>query len=160
MGFTFASDDAGRSRLVVTEEPDYIVALRIAPPSLEDCLKRGKWLVVSMSVWSIHDVRAGHHAIELVKQHGGLVRLGLRPFDYPRENSTWVPGLRAEREADQVEILIAEQGRRREVTIQGRADASPVWVAILEGEVVNVRHGQLADAEIEGLISQLLSVAH
>lgn len=160
MGFTFALDDAGRSRLIITEEPDYIVPLRIAPSSLEDCLKQGKWLVVSMSVWSIHDIRAGHHAIELVKRRGGLVKLGLRPFDYPKENASWVPGLGAERVADQVELLVAEQGCRHEVTIQGRADASPIWVAISEGKVVSIRYGQLTDAEIEGLISQLLSIAH
>src|SRR5262245_61887529 len=96
MSFTFASDDAGRSRVVVTDDPDYIVPLRIAPSSLEDCLKQGQWLVVSMSVWSVHDVRAGHRAIELVKRQGGLVKLGLRPFDYPKENATWVPKLGAE----------------------------------------------------------------
>jgi hypothetical protein len=110
-------------------------------------------------VWSVHDIRAGHRAIELVKQHGGLVKLGLRPFNYPNENAIWVPGLGAEQIADQVDILVAEQDHSREVTIQGRAYASPVWVAISDGEVVSVRHGQLADAEIEGVISQLLSLA-
>ena len=158
MGFTFKSDDLGRSRLVVTDEPEYIVPLRIAPSSLEECLKKGRWLVVSMSVWSIHDIRAGHHAIEMVKLHGGLVRLGLRPFDYPQENAAWVPGLGDERLADQVEILVAEQDHNREVTIQGMTDASPVWVSIVEGKVVSVRHGLLADTEIEGLISQILSL--
>ncbi|MBO0800053.1 MAG: hypothetical protein J2P31_14625 [Blastocatellia bacterium] len=88
-----------------------------------------------------------------------MVKLGLRPFDYPNENTTWVPGLGAEQIADQVEILAAEQSRSREVTIQGRADASPVWVAISEGEIARVRYGQLVDAEIEELISQLLSMA-
>jgi hypothetical protein len=158
MGLTFTSDDLGRSKLVVTDEPEYIVPLRIAPSSLEDCLKQGRWLVVSMSVWSIHDIRAGHHAIEMVKLHGGSVRLGLRPFDYPQENATWVPGLGGDRLADQMEILVAEQDHKREVTVQGRADASPVWVAIVEGQVVNVRHGLLADTEIEGPISELLSL--
>src|SRR5437899_79775 len=104
MGFTFASDGAGRSRIVVVNDPDYIVPLQIAPSCLEDCLKEGKWLVVSMSVWSVHDLRAGHRAIELVKRQGGLVKLGLRPFDYPNENSAWVPGLRAVHRPDQVEI--------------------------------------------------------
>lgn len=160
MGFAFGSDDVGRSRLVVTDEPGYIVPLRIAPTSLEDCLKQGKWLVVSMSVWSIHDIRAGHHAIDLVKRQGGSVKLGLRPFDYPQENATWVPGLGVVQVADQVEISVEEQGDRREVTIQGRTDASPVWVAISEGKTVSIRNGLLADAEIEGLIAQLLSMAH
>jgi hypothetical protein len=105
MGFTFAPDDTGRSRLVVTDEPDYIVPLPIAPSSLEDCLKQGKWLVVSMSVWRIDDIRAGRHAINLVKQQGGLVRLGLRPFNYPQENAAWVPGVSVEREGEELEVL-------------------------------------------------------
>jgi hypothetical protein len=158
MGFTFASNDAGRSRIVIVNEPDYIVPLRIAPSCLEDCLKQGKWLVASMSVWSVHDIRAGHRAIELVKRQGGLVKLGLRPFDYPNENSTWVPRLGAEQRADQVEILVAEEDGGREVTIQGRSDASPVWVSISEGQVVGVRYGNLADGDIEELILQLLPV--
>jgi len=158
MGFTFASDDAGRSRVVVTNDPDYIVPLRIAPSSLEDFLKQGQWLVVSMSVWNVHDIRAGHRAIELVKRQGGLVKLGLRPFDYPKENAAWVPELGAEQTPDQVEVLVAEQDGSREVTIQGKSDASPVWVSISEGKVVGVRCGNLTDADIEGLILQLLPV--
>jgi hypothetical protein len=158
MGFTFASDDAGRSRIVVVNDPDYIVPLGIAPSCLEDCLKQGKWLIVSMSVWSIHDIRAGHRAIELVKRHGGLVKLGLRPFDYPNENSTWVPGLRTDQEGDQIEVLVAEQDGSREVTIQRKLDASPVWVSISEGQVVGVRNGNLADAEIEEMILHLRPV--
>ena len=39
--------------------------------------------------------------------------------------------------------------------ITGRADASPVWVAFLDGRVVNIRHGQLSDAEIGELIDHL-----
>jgi hypothetical protein len=140
MGFTFGSDDAGRSRVILEDEPDYIASLRIAPSLLEDHLKQGKWLVVSMSVWSIHDIRAGHRAIDLVKHHRGLVNLGLRPFDFPQENSTWVPCLGAEQIADQVQILVADQNHHA-VTIQRTADASPVWVAISEGKVLNVRHG-------------------
>jgi hypothetical protein len=159
MGFTFASDDSGRSQVILTDEPNYIVPLRIAPLFLESQLKNGKWLVLSMSVWSIHDIRAGHRAIELVKRQEGLLKLGLRPFDYPQENAAWVPGLGAEEVTDQVEILVAEKDHRREVTIQGRADASPVWVTFSEGKVVSVRFGQLADAEIEELISQLLTFA-
>jgi len=160
MGFHATSDDAGRSRLLVTDEPDYIVPLQIAPSSLEDCLKQGRWLVVSMSVWSVHDFRAGLHAIKLVKEQGGVVKLGLRPFNYPKENATWVPGLGAERMTDQVEISVAEHDGRREVTIQGKADSSPVWLVIAEGNVVGVRFGQLSTAEIEDLISQLLSTDH
>ena len=157
MGFTFASDHVGRSRIVVANEPDYIIPLQIAPSGLEDCLKQGKWLVASMSVWSVHDIRAGHRAIELVKRHGGLLKLGLRPFDYPQENSTWVPGIGVHRIADQVEAIVGGQDNLREVTIQGAAHTSPVWVAISEGKFTSVQTGQLTDADSEGMISQLLA---
>jgi hypothetical protein len=112
-----------------------------------------------MSVWNIHDIRAGHRAIELIKGHGGSVNLGLRPFNYPKEHASWLPCLGAQRTADQLEILVAEQPHSRHVTIQGMQDASPVWVMISEGQIISVRYGQLADAEIEVLISQLL-IAH
>ncbi len=160
MVFTFGADDAGRSRVILVDAPDYVIPLRIAPPCLEDHVKQGRWLVVSMSVWSVHDIRAGHRAIELVERHGGLVKLGLRPFDFSKENATWVPGVGSDQTADQVEIFVGDHDRSREIKIQGRSDSSPLWVVIAEGKVVDVRYGQLADAEIQELIAQLLSVAH
>jgi hypothetical protein len=60
---------------------------------------------------------------------------------------------------DQAEIVASEQDGLREVVITGRADASPVWVAFLDGRVVSIRHGQLSDAEISELIDHLLGVA-
>jgi hypothetical protein len=81
-GFTFGSDDAGQSRLVVTDELDSIFPLRIAPSFLEDGLKQGKWLVVSMSVWSIHQEdeiegitgEANRHPVREPGHACGLVR--------------------------------------------------------------------------------------
>jgi len=155
MGFTFVADEKGRSRVMLEGEPDYIVPLQIAPQCLENELKQGNWLVVCMSVWNMNDIRAGHRAIEVVKHHRGLVRLGLRPFDYPEENLTWISGVPGGKLPEQVEILVAEQGNKREVIIQGKETASPVWVVISEGKVAAVKYGLLSDAEIERLIFQL-----
>ncbi len=110
--------------------------------------------MIGMSVWSIHDRHAGRQAMKLVKRHGGMVKLGLRPVNYPNENATWVPEFQP---TDQTEILVADHDGRREVTIRQKADASPVWVAISEGKVVGVRYGRLADDDIEAILSQLLS---
>jgi len=108
----------------------------------------------------MHDIRAGHRAIELVNRRGGLLNLGLRPFDYPQEHATWVPDPVTALTGDQAEIVASEQDGIREVTITGRTDASPLWVTFSDGHVVSIRHGQLSDTEIEGLIDHLLAVVH
>jgi hypothetical protein len=158
MGFIITSDELGRSQIVPVDEPSWIVPLPIAPPSIEDGLRRGRWLVVSMSVWSMHDMRAGHRAIEIVNRRGGLLNLGLRPFDYPQEHAAWVPDFDATLIEDQAEIVASEQHDLREVVITGRADASPMWVTLLDGRVVGLRCGQLSDTEIGELIDHLLAV--
>jgi hypothetical protein len=152
MGFSSASDDAGRSRLVITDEPDYIVPLQIAPAALEDHLRHGKWLVVGMSVWSVHDRQAGLRAVKLVKRIEGVVKLGLRPVSFPEENVAWVPDYQP---SEQSEILMADGDGKREVTIRQKSDSGPVWVAIAEGKVVRVIKGRLADADISALLSEL-----
>jgi hypothetical protein len=157
MGFTFVPDDAGRSRIVLTSEPDYIVPLRIAPSCLEDELRIGAWLIVCMSVWNFHDVRAGHQALEVVKRRNGVVRLGLRPFDYVQENAVWIPDLREQ--SDQIEFRVVEQAHSKEIRIKGLPNANPVWVVISEGKIIDIRYGLLQDSEIEELIDKLL-VSH
>jgi hypothetical protein len=156
MGISVTTDDAGRSRLITTDEPNYIVPLSIAPPALEDHLKTGMWLVVGMSVWSVHDFKAGRRAIKLVKQLGGAVNLGLRPVDCPEENATWVPYYRA---GEQTEMLVADRDGAREVTIRQKSDASPVWVTFADGTVVRVVKGRLEDMHVAALLSELCDTA-
>jgi hypothetical protein len=159
MAFTLGADETGRSCVILVDAPDYVTSLRIAPPFLENQVKEGKWLIVSMSVWSVDDIRAGHRAIQMVQRHGGLVKLGLRPFDFAKENATWVPGLRSDQTVDQVGIFVSDHDPGREVKIQGMPGTSPVWMAIVEGNVIGLRFGQLTDAEILDLISRLVSFA-
>jgi hypothetical protein len=155
MGISFVSDNVGRSRLIITDEPEYIVPLQIAPPALEDHLQRGKWLVIGMSVWSIHDRQSGLRAVDLVTRLGGVVKLGLRPVDYHEENAAWVPDYEP---GEQTEILVAERAGAREVTIRQKSEASPIWVAIAEGTIVRVTKGRLTDAEIAQLLSELCAI--
>lgn len=156
MGFTLGADNAGRSEIHLEGEPDYVVPLQIAPTSLEDEMEKGKWLVVSMSVWSMHDIQAGHRAIEVIRQRGGLVKLGLRPFNDPRENMAWIPGSRFRSSAEQLHVSVSDRDGFRQVTLQGNVDASPIWILLSEGEVVGVRHGRLSAIEIDEFVSELL----
>lgn len=159
MAFTFVADDFGRSKIALVEDSDFIVPLVIAPPCLEDFLKQGKWFIVSMSVWSVHDIVAGRRAVELIKRYEGSIRLGLRPFDYPHENFSWIPDLNVGQIADHIKVSATEADGILNVAIQGRANASPVWVAIIDGKVVDVRFGQLPDSEIEAMVAQLISTS-
>lgn len=158
MSFSFIADESGRSQIVVSDEPNYIISLPIAPRHLEDIVKRGKWLCVGISVWSIHDINAGHQAIERIKVLGGSVKLGLRPVNLAEENCKWIPNLHFDRAADNTKVGVTEEGGLFEVTISGNTKSSPVWVTFSEGRVVSLRYGQLTDAEIDGLIVEILSL--
>ncbi len=157
MSFSFIADESGRSRIVVGGEPDYIVSLPIAPLSLEDIVKRGKWICVGISVWSIHDINAGVQAITRIKSMGGSVKLGLRPVNLPEENCKWIPNLHFGGAADQTRVAVTEEDGSLEITISGNSQSSPVWVTFSEGIVVSLRYGQLEDVEIDDLITEVLS---
>lgn len=159
MGFIISSDEQGRSRVVINNEPEYIVPLAIAPSAIEECLKQGKWLIVNMSVWNANDITAGHRAIEVVKKYKGAIRLGLRPFDEPRENTKWIAGLGVNESLDLIGIVVSEHDDVREVIIQDTEGTSPLWLAISKGNVVGLWHGKLIDADIEKIIGQLMSIA-
>lgn len=158
MGFSLQPNTEGRSQVVLTDEPPYIVPLQIAPPSLEKILMEGKWLIVSFSIWSIHDLEAAHRAIEVTKQHGGQFRLGLRPFDYPAENLSWLP-ITSEVARNTVDIEVTEQQGKHVVAIKGRTDTSPVWGTIVNGQFATVRFGQLSEMDLGDLVKQLLAIA-
>ncbi len=157
MSFSFVADESGRSRIVLSGEPDYIVSLPIAPPHLEDIVKRGKWICVGISVWSINDMNAGYQAVERIKTLGGSVKLGLRPVNSAEENCKWIPNVHFDGAADRTKVGVTEEGGLLKVSISGNTESSPVWVTFSEGSVVSLRYGQLADAEIDDLIVEVLS---
>lgn len=157
MGLSFIADGNGRSKLIVSQAPDYIVPLCIAPEHLEDFVTHGRWLVLSMSVWSLHDVEAGDRAIVAIKSRAGLVKLGLRPFDYPNENDRWIPGGDRERSSGRVDLSVETEFGKRHVVIRGAAGLSPIWVSMVDGRVVDIRYGQLTVGEINDVLDRLLS---
>jgi len=156
MSFSLKPNTEGRSEIVLVDEPSYIVPFPIAPLSLEGTLTNGRWLIVSFSVWSIHDLEAAHRAIVVAKQHGGEFQLGLRPFDDPIENTTWLP-IASEAKRELVDIEVTESNQRRFVAIKGRTDANPVWATILDGRFITITFGQLSEADFDNLIQQLLT---
>lgn len=157
MSLVFTADQNGRSKIVLLNEPDYIVPLPIAPSRMEDCLLRGKWLCLGMSVWSSHDILAGAQAIDRIRPRGGLVRLGLRPVDFPVENETWIGAEYLSSSTEPVEIMTTQHHGSLKITICGQSNQLPVWVGLSKGAIISVRHGQLLDSEIDDLISQVIA---
>ena len=112
---------------------------------------------MNMSVWKVNDIRAGSYAMEVVKRHRGLVKLGLRPFDYSNELKTWIPKDVSCGAIELVDVFVKDDNSVREVTIEGTQNTSPVWVLISEGDIFKVSYGLLAGKEIEELISEVLA---
>ncbi|QVL30337.1 hypothetical protein KIH39_15910 [Telmatocola sphagniphila] len=158
MGFKLTSNSEGRSQIELTDDSPYIIPLTIAPSSIEDILTKGKWLVVSFSVWSIQDLESANIASNIMKQYGQHLRLGLRPFDYPDENLTWLPLTKAAMN-ESVDIEVVESNKLRRITISGRADKSPIWATILNGQFISISFGHLSEMDIHHLIKDLLNLS-
>jgi hypothetical protein len=156
MGLVFEADELGRSRFVLRDEPDFIVPLEIAPPALENFLSSGKWLVVGVSVWSSHDMKAAGQAMRLIKAFHGFVKLGLRPVDNPNENLPWIPRL-VTIAPDSVEVSARWDDGACSIKIQSNTSASPVWVSLSDGELIDLRHGLLDRVEITKILDRLLA---
>jgi hypothetical protein len=159
MAIEFTADAKGRSQIVITGEPNYVVPLKIAPDSLEEFLTTGKWLCVSISVWSLQDIRAGERAIELIKKLRGPVNLGLRPYDFPQENESWVYGLAHIGHREQSIVESKSHQGKVVAAIMGRTELSPIWVSLVNGHVAKAKFGLLSDPDIESLIRELASTS-
>ena len=77
-------------------EPDYCSALNMKPESIEEKLKRERWLILLFGVWSSPDRAAIDLALEFAKKYEGRFNLGVRPFNDFSENSNWCPELSGE----------------------------------------------------------------
>ncbi|MGD9648577.1 MAG: hypothetical protein AB7U73_22895 [Pirellulales bacterium] len=155
MAVIYAADDHGRTRIVVENEPSFVVPLAIAPPGLEGELSNGKWLVVSMSIWNTHDIEAGDRAVALAKEQGGRITLGLRPFNDWMENATWIEGLHAPVNPDPLAVHV-EKGNVTKLAITGTNIHHPLWVSFTDGKVNGLEFGLLSDDQIRGLMDRLL----
>ncbi len=131
--------------------------LQIAPLSIEPILLAGNWLCVSMSVWNSDNVRAGYQAVRQSKLHNGKIRLGLRPFDYPEENYTWIPNSITDQPDTAIDVRSKEQNGSLQVTIKDNSNTSPVWVGISAGKFVGVN---MANSPMQQLKTLFLKLLH
>ncbi|MFO0813134.1 MAG: hypothetical protein U0796_07940 [Gemmatales bacterium] len=156
MAIAFGSNEDGRSRIVLTDEPDYIKPLIIGPSDLEHEIKQGNWLVIAMSIWSVFDIREGHRAIRFTKRYAGRFGLGLRPYDYLAEFATWLPSVKFE---EQTSISVHNESRVRHVLMEGNRKDTPVWAVFKEGQLKTIELGCLTDDALEQLVTPLIAAA-
>ena len=98
---------------------------------MEPELATGSWLVLNFAVWSGSDRIAIQQAVDLGRQFGGEVQVGIRPFDHHDEIRRWCP----------------------EVT---ETAACPLWILLCNGACACVVVGMRSDNELAGLIDGLL----
>jgi len=135
MGFDIQAIEGDKWEVVLSDEPSYIHALKMAPEALEPELGSGLWLVVAFPVWSgpVRDsVRA---AIAYAKQYGGKFHLGVRPFDYHEEMSAWWPASEVPAGGG-MSLTVQDDPHRREVHITTDTSTDPAWLVLKDGQVV------------------------
>jgi hypothetical protein len=154
MSFEVRPIKGDKWELVLTDEPGYIHALKMAPDSMEPELKSGVWLIVVFPVWSgpvRHSVRA---AVASAKAHGGKFQLGVRPSDYHEELYKWWPGGEAPAGGDN--LLMAQDESRRAVHISTDPSSSPVWLVLRDGQGVHQGAGPRSKEQLSELMQAAL----
>lgn len=103
----------------------------MAPSEMEPELKEGVWLVLVAAVWSGPDRMAIQQALTAVKEFGGKLKLGIRLFDEDSETTQWFPDL-------------------------PQAYASPVWLFLRDGRLVEKHFGSLDQIGLRSLLQQAI----
>ena len=135
MSFELQHTEGDKWELVLSDEPVYVHALKMATASMKPDLKTGLWLVVTFPVWSVparHSVLA---AIACAKDHGGKFQLGVRPFDSHEELYKWWPVTEAP-SAAKVLLVVHDEGSRREINISTDPASIPIWRVLRDGQVL------------------------
>lgn len=96
MSYKVMRSEEGKPWIALNGEPPFCRALEAAPFSCEPELSEGWWLVMVFAAWSTSDINAIQTALDASKHFGGILHLGLRPFDDPTEHSMWCPDLSME----------------------------------------------------------------
>jgi hypothetical protein len=151
MSFKVQPIEGDKWELVFSDEPSYVHALKMAPEAMEPELHSGVWLVVTFPVWSApvrHSVLA---AIAFVKDHGGKLQLGVRPFDSHDELYKWWPGTEAP-SPSKVLLAVQEEGPRHEMHISTDASSSPLWLVLRDGQVIHQEAGPRSKEQLSELM--------
>ncbi len=141
--------------LVLSDEPGYVHALKMAAESMEPELKTGVWLVVTFPVWSVparHSVLA---AIGCAKDYGGKFQLGIRAFDSHEELYKWWPVTEAP-SAAKVLLVVHDESSRREINISTDPASSPIWLVLRDGQVVDQGAGPRNKQQLSELMQATL----
>jgi hypothetical protein len=156
MPLKIVADELGRSTICLDSEPDWIIPLKIAPEHIEEYLLKGKWLILSLSVWNIHDWVTVGNAIFQAKRFNGRIKLGLRPFDYFEEHETWVPNFKNYLHPDSGKLLISSSADQSSISIRPVPNLSPILITMIEGELAKFKQGQLNNLEMSRYCKELL----
>ena len=117
----------GSWEIRVENEPEFCRALPMRPQEMETELHVGFWLVLLIAVWSVPDRTAIQQALDAVKPYGGVVKLGIGPFDKHVEISRWIIGVKEKW-------------------------GSPVWLMLHNGRVLDEKVGLLKQEDITRMI--------
>jgi len=152
MGFKVVKESEKHSRVELIDEPDWVIGMQTLTMGVPTCLSNGVALVVAFSIWSTPDREMAYKAIEISKKRGIGVRIGLLPFDYPEELSTWL----LDSDWEEVDLHV-QQGDDAsvELTISQSEGNSPLWFELHNGHPRLLGRGQLSEHKIDEHLRRL-----
>jgi len=146
---TFKIVTAGeRHRVHLDGEPDWVRGLTSGDGP--DAVGVGPSLVVAFSIWSTPDRESAYLAIDVGRNENISAAVFLLPFDFPEELMVW----KTKFSSRPGEVVVSSRTDQSsvEVSMSPNVDATPVWMLILDGSVIETRQGQLNADEVRSLL--------
>lgn len=114
---------SGPNYIVSLSPSSKLVALAMAPATIEDFLLGGSWRILCVAVWSGPDIASARQLEDAVKGLELSVRVGIRPFERHSEFGAWMPEL-------------------------ALTNGSPIWVSLELGKLRDVQIGTFSDSQV------------
>ena len=157
MGFKVVKENENHSRIELIDEPEWVIGMRTLTMGIPTCLANGVALVVAFSIWSTPDREMAYEAIEISKRKGIGVRIGLLPFDFPEELSSWL----SDASWDEIDLIIQPSDDASvELTISQYEGNSPLWFELRDGKPRLLGRGKLTEDEIDEFLRRLKTAGH
>ncbi len=156
MSFRIVKDQQNRNRVELIDEPRWVVDMGSLQAEKSSELAEGSALVVAFSIWSTPDRELAYETVEVAKANGLNVRIGLFPYDYPAELSSWLSN------TDWEESTIAVRGNDNEsveITIGPSEANSPLWFMLKNGVPKLVGRGAVSDQDIRAFLLKVQASA-